>query len=263
MVAQASKFMRTAIVGKGRLGTALSRALRNSKYFKLHSHIAARSGSFKPLAKSGGPEILFIVCKDDMIEKVAAQAAQGLGNLKAIVHFAGSRGPSILPKLPNVARLTLHPIQTFATTDPDLFVGSSFMLSTRDKEGQTIAKQLVKELGGAQIIELREEQLPIYHTLTVFCSNALVLAGTVIEDLTKQLGLKDTVMKKAITPLMRQTLRNLMSQSASKVLTGPIARGDEDTINTHLKALKASGPGARDLYTAFLKYAKAQGLYGK
>jgi predicted short-subunit dehydrogenase-like oxidoreductase (DUF2520 family) len=245
------------------MGTALSKALKNSKAFRLHNHVAGRSHNFKSLAKNGGPDILLLACKDDMIEATAKAATAGLENLKLIVHFAGSRGPSVLPKLPNVARLALHPIQTFAVGDPDLFLGTSFMASTRDKYAQQFAKNFVRELGGSQIIELREEQLPLYHAMTVFSSNTLVLTGMAIEDITRKLGLKSSVMKKALTPLMRQTLRNLMSQSSASVLTGPIARGDQATIAIHLKALKSADTDARDLYSAFLKYAKAKGLAAK
>jgi predicted short-subunit dehydrogenase-like oxidoreductase (DUF2520 family) len=245
------------------MGTALAKALKNSRSLRLHSHLAGRSGSFKSLAKDGGPQVLLVACKDDMIESVARAATTELENLRLIVHFAGSRGPSVLPKLANVARLALHPIQTFASGDPDLFVGASFMASTRDKFAQQFAKTLVRELGGSQIIELREEQLPLYHAMTVFSSNTLVLTGMAIEDITKKLGLKTSVMKKALTPLMRQTLRNLMNQPASGVLTGPIARGDQATIALHLRALKGADAASRDLYSAFLKYAKAKGLPAK
>lgn len=259
-MAPASHPLTFAIIGKGKIGTALAKALKHSKSFKMTSHLPGRSQSFKSLAKNGGPEILLVACKDDVIESVAKVAVTGLENLKLIVHFAGSRGPSILPKLPDVARLSLHPIQTFALADPDLFVGTSFMASTRDKYAEQFAKSFVRELGGSQILELREEQLPLYHAMTVFSSNTLVLTGMAIEEITKKLGLKTAVMKKALTPLMRQTLRNLMNQEAKKVLTGPIVRGDEATIAIHLKALKTADSASRDLYSAFLKYAKAKGL---
>jgi predicted short-subunit dehydrogenase-like oxidoreductase (DUF2520 family) len=242
------------------MGTALAKALKHSRSYKLLSHVAGRSQSFKSLAKNGGPDILLVACKDDVIAATAKEASTGLENLKLIVHFAGSRGPSALPRLPNVARLALHPIQTFAVGDPDLFLGTSFMASTRDRYAEQFAKSFVRELGGSQIIELREEQLPLYHAMTVFSSNTLVLTGMAIEDITKKLGIKTAVMKKALTPLMRQTLRNLMNQEARKVLTGPIARGDEDTVAIHLKALKMADPASRELYSAFLKYAKAKGF---
>ena len=259
-MAPASQPLNLAIVGKGRIGTALAKALKHSKHFRVVAHVAGRSQNFRALAKNGGPDVLLVACKDDALEATVKAAVAGLTELKLIAHFAGSRGPGILPKIKGVARMALHPIQTFAVGDPDLFVGASFMLSTRDRYAEDFAKRLVKELGGSQIIELREEQLPLYHALTVFSSNTLVLTGVAIEDLTKRLGLKAAVMKKALTPLMRQTLRNLMTQEASRVLTGPIARGDENTIAIHLKALRAASPEARDLYSAYLKFARSKGL---
>lgn len=255
--------MTLAIIGKGRIGTALAKALKNSRHFKLTAHLAGRSSNFRSLAKHGGPEILLVACKDDAIAATARMASEGLQKLTLIVHFAGSRGPGVLPKLEGVARLALHPIQTFAISDPDLFVGASFMASTRDKFAAQFAKTFVRELGGAQIIELREEQLPLYHAMTVFSSNTLVLSGMAIEDITRKLGVKPAVMKKALNPLLRQTLRNLMNNPASTVLTGPIARGDHATIDLHLKALKAAGSEARDLYAAYLRFAKAKGLVNK
>src|SRR5688572_4843349 len=95
-----------AVIGKGKLGSTLAQAISRSSGFTLHSHIAARSASFKKLASGGGPDVLFIVTKDNAIASIAKAAVKECGkNLTLIVQCAGSIGPSNLPQVAGVNRL--------------------------------------------------------------------------------------------------------------------------------------------------------------
>src|SRR5687767_9051619 len=128
-----NRHLQVAVIGKGRLGTSLARALaKPTKSFRLHSHLPARSSSFKKLSEKGGPEILIIVTRDNQITEVEKKALRKSGvNLRLIVHCAGSMPPDILPMVPNVMRATFHPIQTFAKPDSKLFKGVTFTISTQ------------------------------------------------------------------------------------------------------------------------------------
>jgi predicted short-subunit dehydrogenase-like oxidoreductase (DUF2520 family) len=246
-----------AVIGKGKLGSTIAAAVGKSSKYTLHSHIAARSRSFKKLADGNGPDVLFIVTKDSMIASVAKAAVKECGkNLSLIVQCAGSISPSILPQVKNVNRLTLHPIQTFASTAPSQLNGISWMAGTSSSVAKKFAWSFVKELGGKQVIEVKEKDLALYHLITVFASNFPVLLGGAIEKLSKSIGKSDAEMKKAIEPLLRQAVTNLLSGKAKDVLTGPFARKDHATILKHRIALKKQPLALRKIYEGFYMMSK-------
>ena len=259
-----NRHLQVAVIGKGRLGTSLARALaKPTRSFRLHAHLPARSSSFKKLSEKGGPEILIIVTRDNRIKEVAQKAIRNAGvNLRLIVHCAGSLPPNILPMTPNVMRATFHPIQTFAKPDSKLFKGVAFTISTPDRSATTILKKLAKELGGAQTLELGPYALPLYHSMIVYGANFTILLGTALEEISKAVSIAEPQMKSAFKPILLQAVTNMLSGNTRKVLTGPIARGDNETIERHRKALKKLPPEIIRLYDDFLKLAKRFGLWG-
>ncbi len=247
-----------AVIGKGRLGSAYARAIRSkSNSYKLFGHFNAREGNFEKLFDGGGPEVIIIATKDDAIAETAWRATSFAGNnLKLIVHSAGSQPSSILPKLPKVGRLMLHPIQTFPKGDPAPFKGIIFAAECTGKESLAFARDFTKSLGATNVIRLTAKQLPLYHAMTVFAANFITLLGASVEKLSSELRLDKKMVKKAVAPLMRTSLENVLAGNAKDVLTGPIARGDSETIKVHLKALKPS-PELSTLYAAFVNLAKS------
>lgn len=246
-----------AVIGKGKLGSTIAQAVGRSSYFTLHSHIAARSRSFKKLGSDGGPDVLFIVTKDNMVAGVAKAAAGECGkNLSLIVQCAGSISPSILPEVRGVNRLTLHPIQTFTSLNPNQLNGIHWMASTSSAKAKTFATSFVKELGGKRVIEVKEKDLALYHLITVFASNFPVLLGGAIEKLSKRIGKNPSDIKKAVTPLMEQAVRNVLGADAKNVLTGPFARKDHATILKHRIALKKQPLALRKIYEGFYMLSK-------
>src|SRR5205085_12659527 len=141
--------------------------------------------------------------KDSEIAGVAKTVLESAGkNLKLLVHCAGSRESRILPYRAGVARLTFHPIQTFAEADPSLLKNIYYMASSDDAYAKKWAKKFVRNIGGSGVIEVKGESLALYHTLTVFASNFTILIGGAIELLSKSLKISPAVMKKAVAPLM-------------------------------------------------------------
>ncbi len=246
-----------AVIGKGKLGSTIAQAVGRSSHFTLHSHIVARSTSFKKLGSGDGPDVLFIVTKDNMIASVAKAAVKECGkNLSLIVQCAGSISPSILPEIRGVNRLTLHPIQTFTSSNPNQLNGIHWMASTSSAKAKIFARSFIKELGGKQVIEVKEKDLALYHLITVFASNFPVLLGGAIEKLSKSIGKSDAEIKKAIEPLLRQAVSNLLSGKAKDVLTGPFARKDHATILNHRIALKKQPLALRKIYEGFYMLSK-------
>jgi predicted short-subunit dehydrogenase-like oxidoreductase (DUF2520 family) len=247
-----------AIIGKGRLGTSYVLAIKKTKQYKLHSHLAARSKSFASLKKNGGPDVLFIICKDSSIPLVAKKVLKASGeNLTLIVHSAGSLPSSVLPKHPGIGRLMLHPLQTFAEPSADLFEYIAFGVESGDKAAGQFADQFCTALGAHRLLYLSESELPLYHATAVIAANFITLLGGAVEKLAASLKLKPIELKQILTPLMTMSLENVLIHRSKDVLTGPIARNDTKTIGKNKAALRASGNKVlAELYEAFHKLAK-------
>jgi predicted short-subunit dehydrogenase-like oxidoreductase (DUF2520 family) len=245
-----------AVIGKGKVGSSLAQRINAMKGYQLFAHLSARKTSFKALWKKNGPEVIFICCKDDQISNVAKRAVKNAGtNLKLVVHCSGSRDSSILP--PKIAsRLVLHPIQTFSTVDPTLMKDIYYMISGVDPFALTWARKFVDDIGGAGFITISGKDLPLYHLLVVFASNFTVLIGRGIERMAKSLRVSPASIKKAIAPLMRTSVENVLHNDAKKILTGPIARKDYSTILKHRKALRSQPAALSKIYEGFLMLAE-------
>lgn len=240
---------RIAIVGKSKVGQSLAKAIRTAKRDTLTAIISARSKNYPKI----DADILIVATRDDAIADVSRRALNACTQTpKIIVHLAGSQSPAILPN--GVARLTLHPIQTFPKPDDSLLSGIFWMASSDDEKAIRWARQFVRSIGGRGVIVLPSDALPLYHAMTVFSSNFITLLISAVEDIAQTLGENPKRMKTALRPLFEQALENALRKPAKDVLTGPIKRRDLATIRRHQSALQKANPNLRKIYDAFLNY---------
>ncbi len=249
-------FDHITIIGKSRTGTSLAMAIKRSAGIKLSAQIPARQAKYPRI----NSEIIIIATKDDQIAGVSEKAiAAASKKLRLIVHLAGSLPSTTLSTRPGVARLTLHPIQTFTEPSGHLFRDIYWMASSSNRESLKWANEFVKGLGGVGIIPLKSEDLPLYHAMTVLGSNFITLLFSGIERISNELGVPAKRMKAALRPLAKQSLENAIAKPASSVLSGPIVRKDSTTIRKHQKALNALDPQIMAIYDAFLDYGVTLG----
>ncbi len=255
-----SKQVTIAVIGRGKVGSSFAmRIVEMHPKYKLFAHLPARKNDFTALTHDNGPEVIFICTKDDKLGDVAARVMKAAGkNLKLLVHCAGSRESTILPSRAGVARLTLHPMQTFAEADESLLENIYYMASSRDVFAKKWAKKFVQDIGGNGVIEIQGKDLPLYHTLVVFASNFTTLIGGSIELLSRSLHIPPKKMKNAVAPLMRKSLENVLEKDAAKVLTGPLARRDHSTILKHRIALPSQPAALRKIYEGFVMLALSE-----
>jgi len=257
-----SKRVTIAVIGKGKVGTSFALAIAHLKQgFELSSHLGARKKSFAELGRRGGPDVIIICSKDDTIVRTARKAVRNSGkNLKLLVHCSGSNRSTILPDSnsagSHIARLTLHPIQTFPHPDPDLLKGIYYMASTDDRFAKTWANAFVKRMHGKGVLHISAKDLPLYHTLVVFASNFTTLLGGSLEILSRSLGIAPTKMKRAVMPLMKKSLDNVLHTNAADVLTGPLVRNDRSTLLKHRNALAGQPAPLRAIYEGFVELAE-------
>jgi predicted short-subunit dehydrogenase-like oxidoreductase (DUF2520 family) len=145
--------------------------------------------------------------------------------------------------------LSFHPLQSFSYPDTSVVSvkGSVFTLEG-DASALTIAYQLVEDLGGQPVI-IQKHQKALYHAGACVASNYFVSNVHFAVALLKAAGFTTETAQSALLPLIRGTLQNLGSAPISQALTGPIARGDTDTITKHLLAMSHISPELLPLYT--------------
>jgi predicted short-subunit dehydrogenase-like oxidoreductase (DUF2520 family) len=244
-----------AIIGTGKLGTALGYALsrrgnriaaladRNLSSANETRRIIGEGTVFKknvPAARLADWVILSV--PDDEIVGVAEELAgsdiEWRG--RSVFHCSGLHSTESLGPLKNRGAKTasIHPVQSFPRKkpSPEAFENIFFGLEGKGKALDE-AKKIVRRLGGRYFI-LKPKDKPLYHTACSMASNFLVTLLSTATDLLEMAGLTRTAASQVLSPLVQGTLQNVKNFDAGSSLTGPLARGDEESIKAHLKALE-------------------------
>jgi predicted short-subunit dehydrogenase-like oxidoreductase (DUF2520 family) len=122
-----------------------------------------------------------------------------------------------------------------------------------DARAVAVARKMVKDLGG-EIFKVQKKAKPLYHALGSFSSPLLVATLVTAERVGRAAGLSATQTRKIMGPILRQTLKNYHEGGAVAAFSGPIKRGDLNTVRRHLQELKRV-PVASEVYRALVKSA--------
>lgn len=252
------------LIGAGRLGRVIAKALLDSGKAALgavcnaHFHKAREairqlgSGVAVPHLLDLPPaDLTFITTPDDQILQLAKQLAEQ-GILRpgsTVVHCSAVLSTTALAplKAKGCHLASFHPLKAFAkgTRAKQVFQGCDCSI-----EGDEQAVQLVSALFnplGVRMIRLEAAAKSTYHAAAVIAANYLVtLAATAIE-LFEEAGISADLAKQLTTQLMGSSLTNIQqTKRLSHALTGPLQRGDLNTVSQHLTAL--SKPSTKTLY---------------
>jgi len=272
------------IRGPGRMGLALGTALRRSGeldrlIFQGRSLEPPPHPIFEPsrtgepgaeyrgglMAPPGDSTVLILAVPDSALGGVAWETANlgpAPGGCVAL-HLSGALSTDVLAPLHGAGYAvgSLHPMQTVA--DPwqssDRLTGITFAVAG-EPVAQRAALRLVNALHGRSIV-VPSALRPLYHAAAVMASNSLVGVLNAAARLLEQAGVPPDETLPALLPLVRGTLDNLEHLGVPAALTGPVARGDADTVRLHLARLS---PDDRALYCALgrevLRLAGSAGL---
>jgi predicted short-subunit dehydrogenase-like oxidoreductase (DUF2520 family) len=206
------------IVGAGRVGSAVSARLRERG-------VALREND---------AELVLICVPDGAIGEVA----RGIEPGPWIGHVSGATSLSALD--PHRRRFSLHPLQTFTRArGPEQLDGAYAAVTAESEDARAVAVELAETLG-LRPFQLADDERVLYHAGAAIASNFLVTLRRVAGQLVADAG----APPEALDPLMRRTIENGFE------LTGPIARGDWDTVEAHLRAVRARRPEYEPLYRA-------------
>lgn len=214
--------MRVRIIGPGRAGASLHRALARA-----HWPVEPLLGRDDDLTGAGqGVDLVVIATPDHSVAAVASSIAPSDA---VVAHLSGALGLAPLAGHPRAA--VLHPL--VALPDPergaDRLVGAWFGLST---EGDPIVETVVDELHG-RVVRVAEGDWARYHAAAVVASNHLVALLGQVERIAASI---DAPLE-AYLELARGALADVADLGPADALTGPVRRGDRATIQRHLDAL--------------------------
>ena len=181
------------------------------------------------------------------------------------MHASGRHGLAVLE--PATRRgalpLALHPVMTFTgrPDDVDRLAGVSFGVTTPEPL-RPVAEVLVMEMGGEPVF-IAEEDRGLYHAALAGAANHLVTQVVQAADLLAAAGVAQP--SRMLGPLLGAALDNAL-RLGDAALTGPVARGDAETVASHLAALRAAAPEALPAYLALARLtadrALASGMLG-
>jgi predicted short-subunit dehydrogenase-like oxidoreductase (DUF2520 family) len=203
------------VIGSGRVGSAVSARLRE-----------------RGIAVDEGGDVVLLCVPDSAIAEVAASFEPG----PWVAHVSGATPLAALA--PHGQRFSLHPLQTFTRArGPGQLDGAWAAVTAETADGLAVGFRLA-ELLGLRPFELADEARPLYHAGAAVASNYLVTLHAVASELFRAAGAPE----EGLVPLMRRTIDNGFE------LTGPIERGDWETVEAHRRAIRAARPELEPLY---------------
>ena len=258
--------LRIGVIGAGRVGAVLASALRSAG----HEIVAAAGESdasrgriadllpgvptLKPTAVARACDLLLLTVPDDMLPNVVSTlAASGaLREGQYVVHTSGRHGLAVLAPAAAVGArpVALHPAMTFTGTAVDLprLEGCVYGVTVGEAE-KSLAERLVADLGGHPVW-VSEDKRALYHAGLAHGANHLVTLVTQAMELLSASGADQPA--DTLRPLLLAALDNALEQGDS-ALTGPIVRGDAETVRDHLVEVARNAPDTLPSYVAMAR----------
>ena len=252
---------RFAIVGLGRLGACLARALhcaglsvvgladqQPARAQDLADALGIHAVVRAPARAAEGADIVFVAVPDRAIAQVAASVEVSAG--QAMVHTSGALDLTPLKAAQERGAFVgvFHPLQAFSPGAlAARFAGIAVGIDAQPPLFEQLAR-LAQKLG-ANHFPLRGVDRSLYHAAAVFASNYLVALVSAATRVWQEAGLPADAARAGLVTLSRGALESLSAHDFARALTGPLARGDTATVSRHLQALTID-PDSHALYQA-------------
>ena len=260
-----------AIIGPGRAGSALGRALHQAGYTiaaiggrnpenvrNLAGELGAKACQI-PATTIDLADLTIVAVPDDVILPLATEMVDSLCSAagKAAVHLSGAQDRTALRPLAQASLRTgvFHPLQTFRRgAEAVQNVAGTYFGIDADALLRDQLMQLARDLRG-HAFDLSGVNLALYHAAAVFAANypTTLLAEAIA--LAVEAGLDADTARQGMTTLLAGAVNNLRDLPPAEAITGPASRGDEGTIERHLEALKRD-PELQRLYRLLAERTK-------
>lgn len=259
-----------AFIGSGNLAQALGPALKSAGYRidavasrantasrRRASALAKKLDTRVILLEQVRPDsdVIWLLHTDDALAATARLLAGQPGwRGKIVLHSSGALSSEVLKPLKRAGAHTasLHPMMTFVPGTRPNFNFVPFAVEG-DRRAVAAARQIVRSLG-AEVFEIQAANKVLYHALGSFSSPLVVATLATAERVGQAAGLTQAQTRTIMAPILQQTLRNYLEHGAAVAFSGPIKRGDMETVRRHFRELQRV-PGAVEVYRALVKSA--------
>lgn len=252
-----------SIIGAGALGSALAHCLKQAGH-AIETIASRRLSSAETLAQRVGAgqattrvvaaataQLVFLTTPDVQIAPVCAEIAQqgGFRTEQSVAHCSGLHSSATLQPARDqgAAVFSFHPLYPFAFSSKPPDLKGVFITLEGDAEGVRLGETIAHQFG-ARTVTISGEKKAMYHAGAVFASNYLVTVLSLARHAFAPLALADEVAEQMLMPLALKSLQNINEHGLNHSLTGPIRRGDIDTVRQHLKALQNTLPDLVEVY---------------
>ena len=222
------------VVGRGRLGRVVARALRAGGV-QVHGP-TGRGEAVEPA------DVVLLCVPDGEIAGLAGALRDAHG---FVGHMSGATALTEAG-----VDFGLHPLQSFVGDEgPDAFRGIGCAVAGRSPEALEIAQELATRLG-ARPFPLADEQRAGYHAAASIASNFVVTLLAAAEEVAATVGVTASDARALLAPLVRSSVENWAAHGPETALTGPVARGDERTVERQRAAIALRTPDLLPLFDA-------------
>jgi predicted short-subunit dehydrogenase-like oxidoreductase (DUF2520 family) len=247
------------VVGAGRLGTALARALDACGY-DVRALIARTSASARRSASRAGvksvalgvgrvgelarADVLFISTPDDAVAETAERiAALPRVLARVVLHTSGALSSDALAPLRARGYKvgSMHPLVAVSDTEAGAeSLRRAFYCVEGDAAAVRAARRVVRDLGGRSF-SVRARDKALYHASALMTAGHTVALFDIAAALLARCGLSQSEARRVLFPLLVSAVENLSRQTPERALTGTFARADAETVRKHLAALRETG----------------------
>jgi predicted short-subunit dehydrogenase-like oxidoreductase (DUF2520 family) len=260
---------RVAIVGAGNLGSVLALALLRAGY-AIEAVVARSRGESRTrahgLAKQVGARavtdlstvcaaLIWFCVPDSEIARSARSLAGKVGwRGRVALHSSGALTSDELVVLRRrgAAVASVHPLMTFVRGSRPSLAGVPFALEG-DAAAVRVARRLVRDLGG-RAYPIAKKEKAAYHAWGTFASPLFTALLATSERVAGLARVTRKAARQRMIPILLQTLANYAAFGAAGAFSGPLVRGDVDTVTRHLRALRGT-PAARKVYLGLARAA--------
>ncbi|RBP51543.1 Rossmann-like and DUF2520 domain-containing protein [Arenicella xantha] len=234
-----NRTLKIVIIGRGKVGSSLVQLFDLAGIFhQLIGRDTLQQQQAVPLA-----DIVLLTVPDRDIAPLCASLTQYFTAGTIVAHCSGALGSDCLDSAASLACHTasIHPLNTFPTlsTAKATFATlehGSHAFAEGSLDALNVLVPIFERLGFDTSV-LGSADKPLYHAACVFACNYLTVLIDVSLTTAVKSGLDRDLFMRAIQPLVQSTLDNIMQSGTSAALSGPIARGDSETITRHIECL--------------------------
>jgi predicted short-subunit dehydrogenase-like oxidoreductase (DUF2520 family) len=237
-----------AVIGAGRVGRSVARSARDAGLDVL---LAGRNDS---LEAAGDARTALLSVPDAELSGACEQISSAIPPLELVGHTSGISGLDVLEpaRSRGAETFSIHPLQTFPDADSSL-TGAPCAIAGSSVAAEDVARELALRLEMSPFA-VPEAARAAYHAAASISSNLLVALEETAAELLERAGIENG--RELLTPLVLRTAAN-WAERGGAALTGPIARGDEDTVERHREAIEAVAPELVAAYEALAERARA------